>query len=50
MSNFSELHPELRWDGSYKTSEELRKDFSRSNHQEITKSPESPKKKEKQKK
>ena len=50
MSNFSELHPELCWDGSYKTSEELRRDFYRSSHQETTKSPESPEKKEKQQK
>lgn len=48
MSNFSELHPELSYNGSYKTSEELRKDFYRSNHQEIPKSPEK-KEKEQQK-
>ena len=50
MLNFSELHPELRYDGSYKTNEELRKDFYRSNHQGVTKSTESSKKKEKQQK
>lgn len=50
MSNFSELHPELSYDGSYKTSEELRKDFYRNNHQGITKSPESREKKEREQK